>query len=122
MTSEISRRNLISKALIISGSLITGAKAFSKVCGLTPEQTEGPFYPIQNQADKNNDLTILKGNLTRATGKVVILSGIVQDDFCRPIEGAMVEIWQACHTGKYNHSSDPNPAKLDPHFQYWAKR
>ena len=26
-----------------------------------------------------------------------------------------------CHTGKYNHPSDPNPAKLDPNFQYWGQ-
>lgn len=121
MTTEISRRNLLSKVLIASGAAVTGSKALANACGLTPEQTEGPFYPIQDQADKNNDLTIVKGKMARATGEVAILSGVVQDEFCRPVKGAMVEIWQACHTGKYNHPSDPNPAKLDPNFQYWGQ-
>jgi protocatechuate 3,4-dioxygenase beta subunit len=38
-----------------------------------------------------------------------------------PVPNALVEIWQACATGKYNHPGDPNPAKLDPNFQYWGK-
>ncbi|TNF00629.1 MAG: hypothetical protein EP326_06220, partial [Deltaproteobacteria bacterium] len=71
--------------------------------------------------DKNNDLTRVKGKIMSATGQIAILKGIVQDDMCRPVKGAMVEIWQACHTGKYNHPSDPNPAKLDPNFQYWGQ-
>ncbi len=121
MTTEISRRNLLSKVLIASGAAITGSKALAQSCGLTPEQTEGPFYPIQDQADKNNDLTQVKGKFGSATGKIALLRGVIQDDFCRPIKGAMVEIWQACHTGKYNHPSDPNPAKLDPNFQYWGQ-
>jgi protocatechuate 3,4-dioxygenase, beta subunit len=121
MTTEISRRSLLSKVLIASGAALTGSKALAQSCGLTPEQSEGPFYPIQDQDDKNNDLTRVKGKLISATGQIAILSGIVQDDTCRPVKGAMVEIWQACHTGKYNHPSDPNPAKLDPNFQYWGQ-
>lgn len=121
MTTEISRRSLLSKVLIASGAALTGSKALAQSCGLTPDQTEGPFYPIQDQDDKNNDLTRVKGKVMSATGQIAILSGIVQDDMCRPVKGAMVEIWQACHTGKYNHPSDPNPAKLDPNFQYWGQ-
>jgi protocatechuate 3,4-dioxygenase beta subunit len=52
---------------------------------------------------------------------VCLVGGVVQDEFCKPIKGALVEIWQACDTGKYNHPADPNPAKLDPHFQYWGQ-
>ncbi|TNF31830.1 MAG: hypothetical protein EP319_01075 [Deltaproteobacteria bacterium] len=121
MTSEISRRSLLSKVLLASGAALTSSKVLAQSCGLTPEQTEGPFYPIQDQDDKNNDLTRVKGKIMSATGQIAILNGIVQDDMCRPVKGAMVEIWQACHTGKYNHPSDPNPAKLDPNFQYWGQ-
>jgi protocatechuate 3,4-dioxygenase beta subunit len=33
----------------------------------------------------------------------------------------MVEIWQACQTGRYSHpGDDDNPAPLDPNFQYWG--
>lgn len=121
MTIEISRRNLLSKVLLASGAALTSGKAIANACGLTPEQTEGPFYPIVDQQDKNNDLTKVKGRSIQASGKIAFLSGVVQDEFCRPVKGAMVEIWQACHTGKYNHPSDPNPANLDPNFQYWGQ-
>tara|TARA_Y100000590_G_C15416992_1_gene899861 strand:- start:184 stop:840 length:657 start_codon:yes stop_codon:yes gene_type:complete len=121
---ELSRRNLLKKSVIGVGagtmvsSLVHGA---IQSCGLTPEQTEGPFYPIQDQADKDNDLTQVRGKTRKALGKVVILKGIVQDDQCRPVENALVEIWQACATGKYNHPGDPNTAELDPNFQYWGR-
>lgn len=121
---ELSRRNLLKKSVIGVGagsmvsSLVHGA---IQSCGLTPEQTEGPFYPIQDQADKDNDLTQVRGKSKKALGKVVILKGIVQDDQCRPVENALVEIWQACATGKYNHPGDPNTAELDPNFQYWGR-
>jgi protocatechuate 3,4-dioxygenase beta subunit len=39
----------------------------------------------------------------------------------QPISGAIVEFWQACATGRYNHPRDTNTAKLDPDFQYWAQ-
>jgi protocatechuate 3,4-dioxygenase beta subunit len=56
-----------------------------------------------------------------ATGEVVIVQGRILDVNCRPVAGALVEIWQACHTGKYNHPSDPNTAALDPDFHYWGR-
>ena len=33
----------------------------------------------------------------------------------------LVEIWQACVSGKYNHPNDPNKAPLDKNFQYWGR-
>jgi len=93
----------------------------AEACGITPPQTEGPFYPIQDQLDKDNDLTTVKGSLKSARGKRCVIKGVVQDEFCQPVKGALVEIWQACDTGKYNHPSDPNPAGLDPNFQYWGR-
>ncbi len=92
------------------------------ICGAaTAKQPSGPFYPENDQADKDNDLTWVKGSTKRAEGEVIIIKGVVQDLNCQPIMGALVEIWQACHTGKYNHSGDPNNAELDENFQYWGK-
>jgi protocatechuate 3,4-dioxygenase beta subunit len=122
--NNLNRRNLLVKSLIGAGALAAApktVKAALESCGLTPAQTEGPFYPIQDQADKDNDLTRVKGRTRSARGKVVILKGIVQDDQCRPVPNALVEIWQACASGKYNHPGDPNTAELDPDFQYWGR-
>jgi protocatechuate 3,4-dioxygenase beta subunit len=120
----LSRRGLLRNTVLSMGALMAG-KAYAdstlKACGLTPAQTEGPFYPIADQLDKDNDLTRVKGLGRQARGEVVFLRGVVQDEFCRPVKGALVEIWQACDTGKYNHPGDPNTASLDPDFQYWGR-
>ena len=86
----------------------------------TPKQPLGPFYPLQFPLDTDVDLTKLGNRSERAKGELVIVTGVVTDDFCRPIKGAIVEIWQACHTGKYNHPSDTSETPLDPDFQYYG--
>ena len=72
--------------------------------------------------DQDNDLTRLKGQSGKATGPLVYVLGQVRDRQCRPIEGAVVEIWQASENGRYSHPRDrDNRAPLDPNFQYWGK-
>lgn len=117
------RRNLLKTSLLSIGTLSLASKpAFAALsCGLTPAQTEGPFYPIEDQLDKDSDLTYVKDKSKRALGEVIVLRGVVLDDECKPIKNALVEIWQACASGKYNHPGDPNPAQLDPNFQYWGR-
>lgn len=120
------RRELIKNGLISSLSIFAlarVAKAEDLMCinGLTPKQAKGPFYPIIDQIDKDADLVYLNGSVIAATGEIVIVEGHVTDQNCVSVKGALVEIWQACHTGKYNHEADPNPAEIDPNFQYWGK-
>jgi protocatechuate 3,4-dioxygenase beta subunit len=97
-----------------------------ETCPTTPPQTEGPYYPpqtqIQAQADTDNDLTQIKGEAGKPKGQILYVMGRVRDSQCRPIEGAVVEIWQASENGRYRHPRDSdNPQPLDPHFQYWGK-
>jgi protocatechuate 3,4-dioxygenase beta subunit len=33
----------------------------------------------------------------------------------------LIELWQACNSGKYNHPDDTNVATADHNFQYWGK-
>jgi len=73
------------------------------------------------QVDKDNDLTRLAGRAAHAKGQVIYIVGQVRDEACRPIEGAVVEIWQAGASGRYSHPRDRNPAPLDPDFQFWGK-
>lgn len=119
--NTLNRRGLLKRIGLASSSALISGKVLANACGITPEQTEGPFYPIQNQVDKNTDLTWVKGSRIKAKGTECFVGGVVQDEFCKPIKGALVEIWQACETGKYNHPADPNTAALDPHFQYWGQ-
>ncbi len=119
-----SKRNFLITSLAFGGALVLEtlkpAWAFP-ACAPSPPETEGPFYPVAFPLDKNNDLTFLEGKSRRAEGDIVYVTGRVQDEACRPVPGAMIEIWQACSTGKYNHPGDKNPARLDPNFQYWGK-
>ncbi len=121
---DFSRRNLLkvgglsALALGAGGALASGVAA---VCDRTPPQPEGPFYPIADQPDKNNDLTMVAGHNDMADGTLLYLTGKVLDQNCAPVANAMVEIWQACKTGRYNHPGDAeSPQPLDPHFQYWG--
>ena len=120
------RRELLKKGILSTSALFAVpefAKAAAGQCAplITPAQTEGPFYPVADQVDKDADLIIVDGSKQIAQGQIVIVQGVIVDQNCTPVAGALVEIWQACKTGRYNHPSDPNPAPLDPNFQYWGK-
>lgn len=121
---SLSRRNLlkmggVSALLLGSGNVI--AHSLKEFCGLTPRQPEGPFYPVADQLDKNNDLTIIEGSSQLALGEIIYLSGRVLDQFCEPVANVVVEVWQACATGRYNHPGDEdNLSPLDKNFQYWG--
>lgn len=86
----------------------------------TPPQTPGPFHPIRDQADKDLDLTRVKGREGRAKGEVIRVKGRVRDQHGQPVKKAQVEIWQANAAGRYAHERDRNPAPLDPDFQGWG--
>ena len=124
-TKGFSRKDFLKSSfktvLSIGAASTLLGKALANECSLTPPQTEGPFYPIQDQKDKDSDLTYVQGRSGKAKGQIIYVMGIIKDESCQPIEGALVEIWQACESGRYNHASDPNPAPLDPNFQYWGR-
>jgi protocatechuate 3,4-dioxygenase, beta subunit len=122
---EITRRGMLKTSVTALGA-VAGAsyagRALANVCKMTPAQTEGPFYPIEDQLDKDNDLTRVNGVGGKAKGQVVYIRGRVLDEACNPVSGALVEIWQACESGRYNHPSDPNTSvPLDESFQYWGQ-
>lgn len=86
----------------------------------TPPETEGPFYPVTVQKDKDFDLTRIRGRQGVAKGKIILIEGRVLDTNGKPIEGALVDLWQANAAGRYRHHRDRNTAPVDPNFQGWA--
>lgn len=87
----------------------------------TPVQTEGPFFPKHEQADKDLDLTVIQGRSTQALGAVVYVSGQVLGDDFKPVPGALVDVWQANKHGRYHHEDDPNTEPVDENFQGWGQ-
>lgn len=93
---------------------------------LTPAtafQMEGPFYPYDDMpTDQDADLVRVTGVEARALGEVALVTGTVWDPFGDPRAGALVEIWQCDHTGRYLHRDDPNTDRpRDAGFQGYGK-
>lgn len=90
----------------------------------TPSQTRGPFYPIpeiEKQPFLDADLTRLSENAPVADGEIIAVRGTVVDLDGKPLDKVIVEVWQACATGRYNHPNDKNDRPMDPNFQYWTR-
>ena len=87
----------------------------------TPQQTEGPFYPTAFPADMDNDLVQVRGQQARAMGTVLHLEGRVLDLGGKPVDGALVEIWQCDAQGIYDHPRQSGRDKRDSAFQGYGR-
>lgn len=117
-----SRRQFLFGSLGAAGALFHVRSALAQMCGLTPPQTEGPFYPLSKiTGNRINDLTLRPGHSSLAKGEVVYITGTVVDEDCQPLKGALVEIWQAAASGRYDHPSDDSGLELDPNFKNWGE-
>lgn len=112
------RRRLMLRTGLGAVALATAAPL---AIAVTPAQTEGPFFPTRDQADKDLDLTRIEGHADLALGEIVEINGQVLAEDGEPVADALVDVWQANAAGRYAHERDPNPAPLDPNFQGWAR-
>ena len=117
---KLTRRSILTASAGMAATAMT-ATATAKLNAVTPANPEGPFYPKHSQVDMDTDLTLIEGHTEHAQGQVIRVSGQVLDDQGNPIEGALVDIWQANTNGRYHHEDDPNTAPQDPNFQGWGK-
>jgi protocatechuate 3,4-dioxygenase, beta subunit len=118
MTSPTSRRLLLAGA---GASLLPFRSPHAAGAIATPPQTEGPFYPTAFPADVDNDLVQVRGQQARAMGTVLHLQGRVLDLNGKPIEGALVEIWQCDAQGIYDHPRQPGRDRRDTAFQGYGR-
>lgn len=84
----------------------------------TPGQTRGPFYPGGDELplETDNDLVRVDGSDV-AEGVVTDLRGRVVDPAGRPVDDAVVEIWQCDASGRYIQQLGRRPGSGDPAFQ-----
>jgi protocatechuate 3,4-dioxygenase beta subunit len=106
------RRFFKSMAAATAGFTVAGSLA--EALTLTPQQTQGPYYPLADDIplDKDNDLVQLDDNLSPASGVVTYVSGRVLTGSGTPIRGALVELWHADIGGNYTYNvgTGRNPA------------
>lgn len=106
----------------LAAGLLIGGRALAQGARQpTAESPLGPFYPINRLAEDDMDLTRIAGRAGRAQGQAIEVSGRVLDPRGRPIQGAVLELWQANAAGRYRHEADPATAPLDPDFQGYAR-
>jgi len=81
----------------------------------SPSQTVGPYFALGLLREGDRVFTnVLVSENTE--GERIRIEGCVTDGEERPIEDAMIEIWQANSHGRYNHPLDEQDKPLDPEF------
>lgn len=67
-------------------------------CGvLTHAQTEGPYFKPQSPQRAE----LVEPGIE---GQALTLAGVVSDTACRPIAGALIDVWQADAAGRYDNT------------------
>ena len=85
----------------LDGKVLTAEE--KKICGITAEVTEGPYYVSGMPQVKEGDI-----NFTHISGKSVSVSGVVYEglDTTKPLKNAIVEVWHADPEGNYHPNSN----------------
>jgi protocatechuate 3,4-dioxygenase alpha subunit len=81
----------------------------------SPSQTVGPYFALGllREGDKLFTNMLASAN---TEGERIRIEGCVTDGEERPIEDALIEIWQANSHGRYHHPLDEQDKPLDPEF------
>jgi len=117
----LSRRRLLHSLLLTTGGIIT-SNVYAEALTLTPRATEGPYYPDHLPLDQDNDLTMILGGKAPASGIITEFGGRLLNVDGKPIQDAVIELWQADNNGCYIHSRGAQQGKeRDPSFQGYGK-
>src|SRR6266404_4007276 len=75
------------KSMAVASAGFTLPGYLAEALTLTPQVTQGPYYPLANNIplDKDNDLIYLNDNLTVATGLITYITGRVLDSSGSPV-------------------------------------
>ena len=115
MQDSVNRR----RRKLLLGMMTLPVSGLARAVIPTPSGSEGPFYPTTRMRfnDIDNDLVKIDGEVERAGGEIVMLTGRVLDSAGNPVAGARVEIWQCDANGRYLHRGDSGWNSRDPAFQ-----
>lgn len=122
---QFNRRALIGGIGLIgfAAPAILRAQPTPSLRPITASQAEGPFYPIDDlPSDQDTDLVRMTGVDAQAQGQVSHVTGVLWSQAGDPVSGALIEIWQCDHTGRYLHRADPNTDRpRDAGFQGYGR-
>ena len=110
-----------SRRLLLATTVLPLRQVLAADLAATPAQTEGPFYPTSFPTDSDNDLVQVRGQAAQAMGTILHLHGRVLDASGRPLNGALVEVWQSDAQGLYDHPGQPRRDRRDSAFQGYGK-
>jgi protocatechuate 3,4-dioxygenase beta subunit len=118
-----SRRQFLGTAAAATAlaATFTTRGLLAELLQVTPQLTEGPFYPDKPPLDTDNDLIIVNDSITPAVGDITHLTGRILSAAGEPIRNAFVEIWQVDSNGVYLNSHDHNQDKRDKNFQGYGR-
>jgi len=87
---------------------------------LIPSEARESFVPVvpATYAARTDewDLTRIAADRPRATGEAIEVTGKLRSASGRPIAGALIEIWNANHFGRYRHVDDHSNLRMDKDF------
>lgn len=117
---SVSRRQIIAPLAIgavvsAAGGRVLAQNATTGPRLVTPQQTEGPFYPRTFPDDVDNDLANIEGRSVAAAGGRLELAGSLRDIEGQVIDNAIIEIWHCDEEGVYHHVGGANAG--DENFQ-----
>lgn len=116
-----SNRRLFLRQAAFSAAALSTPGLFAGELSQTPGMTEGPFYPDKLPLDTDNDLLILNDSLTPGVGEITHLTGRILDTAGKPVQNAVVEIWQVDGNGVYLHSQSGGNGTRDVNFQGFGR-
>ncbi len=82
----------------------------------TPSQTVGPFFHLDLPFEGGEVLVNAK-----TKGERIRLEGRVTDGDGKPLDDALIEIWQANSEGRYDHPEDTQNKPVDSEFHGWGR-
>lgn len=87
----------------------------SRRLGQTPSQTVGPYFSMKLFGEGQNRIPAPEG------AEPIAIVGQVLDGERNHVEDALLEIWQAGPSGRYNHPDDTRDLPLEPGFTGFAR-
>ena len=98
--------------LVLAGLFALPTSLFANKLSLTPEDQEGPFYPVKAIPLRSQLILNTKG----LEDQIMQLQGRILDSQGTPLSGAKIEIWQCDEKGVYDHPFQHSVQSFDKRF------